>query len=143
MDIVKLQKMNQMANQLKRHNIGYNTDSAIDEAEKIYGTKNIKENPSENSNEIDELKKEVRKLTIGMQKMIQELQEIKKKQEELEKELNDARLGIIKKAQKTLDNSRNTNSNNEMKKDPNKPIDRNNIAPSEVSVEKFFYFGNK
>lgn len=142
MDIVKLQKMNQMANQLKRHNIGYDTDSAIDEAEKIYGTKNIKENPSENSNEIDELKKEVRKLTIGMQKMIQELQEIKKKQEELEKELNDARLGIIKKAQKTLENSTSSNTI-EAKKDPNKPIDRNNVSPSEVSIEKFFYFGNK
>jgi hypothetical protein len=24
-----------------------------------------------------------------------------------------------------------------------KPIDRNGVAPSEVSVEKFFYFGNK
>lgn len=141
MDVTKIQKLNEMDNQLKKHNIGYDTDSAISAAEKIYGTENIKESPVENSNDLDELRKEVRKLTIAIQRIVQELQETKKKQEELEKELNDAKLGIVKKAQKTLTN--NDTSEEKQKKDLTKPIDRNNVAPSEVSVEKFFYFGNK
>ncbi len=138
MDVTKIQKLNDMANNLKKHNIGYSSDGAISAAERIYGSENefSREIPEQQVNELDELRKEVRKLTIAMQHVVQDLKELKEKNEKLEKELNDARVGISRQRtneQRTL--------REEPERDLNKPIDRNNIAPSEVSVEKFFYYG--
>lgn len=141
MDINKVQKLNDMAMQLKRHNI-YSKDDAISQAERIYGTDNnyVREDTMQNSDELDELRKDVRKLTMAMQHMINDMNDLKQKHVTLEKELNDTRVGMASRQSR---HEQTTLTNEEPKKDLNRPIDRNNVAPSEVSVEKFFYFGNK
>lgn len=139
MDINKVQKLNEMAMELKKHNI-YNKSDAISQAERIYGSDNsyVREEIMQNSDETDEMRKDVRKLTVAMQRLINDMNELKLKHDKLEKELNDARVGMASRprveAQQKLNNE---------PRELNKPIDRNNVAPSEVSVEKFFYFGNK
>jgi len=141
MDINKVQQLNQMAMELKKHNIVISKDDAIGQAEKIYGHENEYSREAvhmQNANEFEEMRKDVRKLTIGMQHLLQDMQLMKQKQEELEKQLNDARVGM---SRQRSNDPQQTLNNEAAKKDSSKPIDRNNIAPADVSVEKFFYFG--
>jgi hypothetical protein len=145
MDINKVQKLNEMASSLKRHNIGYDKDDALREAEKMYGKENdySQEVPEHQENELDEMRKEVRKLSMAMQHMTQDMQGMKQKMEQLEKELNDARVGGMsrRQGQQTLSEDEPERPSGRPKPDATKPIDRNNVAPADVSVEKFFYYG--
>jgi chromosome segregation ATPase len=154
MDINKVQKMNEMAMNLKRHNIVISKENAVEEAEKIYGTENnyIREKPAEKTDELDELRKEVRKLTFALRNMKEEFDDIKAKSAKLEQELNDARVGMVRRqlyqqpqvqAQQPLVEPPPAQLVQQEAKPSAVPIDRNKVAPSEVSIEKFFYFGQK
>jgi TolA-binding protein len=143
MDINKVQQLNHMAMELKRHNIVLTKDDAISQAENIYGHENDYSREAvhmQDTNEFEEMRKDVRKLTMGMQHLLQDMQEMKQKQEQLEKDLNDARVGMSRGRVHGGD-PQQTLTNEPPKRDGTKPIDRNNIAPADVSVEKFFYFG--
>ncbi len=150
MDINKVQKLNEMAMNLKRHNIVISKEDALGQAERIYGNENdfSKETVEMHTNEMDELRKEVRKLTIAMQHVVQDMQDMKQKSTQLEKELNDARVGMSARSargeQRAVSGEREA-AEEELrpKRDVSRPIDRNNVAPADVSVEKFFYFGDK
>jgi hypothetical protein len=142
MDINKVQQLNDMAHTLKMHNMGYSAETMVHEAENIYGhedySKGSKEAVTMEQNDYDEMRKDVRKLTYGMQTMINEFKEMKAKVEQMEKELNDVRVGQVprRSGQQVL-----TNDEEAPRRNITKPIDRNNVAPADVSVEKFFYFG--
>ena len=143
MDVNKVQKLNDMAMQLKKHNIVYSKEDALHQAERIYGSENDYSSetvvrPSAGG-ETDELKKEVRKLTFALQNMSAEFKDLQLKLAKLEEDFNNARVG---QAVPRQPGSQQVLSN-DAKKDMNRPIDRNNVAPSEVSIEKFFNFANK
>jgi len=140
MDINKVQKLNDMALNLKRHNIVYSKEDALQQAENIYGSDNdfSHETVPQHENELDDLRKEVRKLSFAMQNLLGDMKDVKMKTVQLEKELNDARVG-----QRRVADIPSVADYEAPKKDLSKPIDRNNIAPSDVSVEKFFYFGQR
>ena len=66
-----------------------------------------------------------------------EIEELKKKhKEEVQKEFNSK----PENTQKTFTRSTETEDNTAKL---TKPIDRNNVAPADVSIEKMFYFGQK
>ena len=147
MDINKIQKLNDMALNLKKHNVVYSKEDAIKQAENI-----VREQDND-------LRKDVRKLTFALRDALNEISDLKSHVKKLQNELNDVRVNPptriierkvvhdvpvekeVKEEAKPIVQQQKLN--NEPRKDINLPIDRNGIAPSEVSVEKFFYFGEK
>ena len=159
MDINKIQKLNDMALNLKKHNIGYSQEAAIKQAENLYGTEN---NFSHEAVRIvddssDDLKKDVRKLTFALRDAITEIKDLKEHVGKLQQELNDVRVNNVPKrvqpsqsqintgeiAQEGQQRLTPTNEAHVPKKDLNQPIDRNGISPNDVAIDKFFYFGTK
>ena len=161
MDINKVQKLNDLAVNLKKHNIVYTKDDAVAAAAEIYGKQNNYTHKSlqQNPDDFNELKKDVRKLTFSLQRSFDEIKNLKGQVNRLEKELNDARLNqspprkIVE--EKPVDNPAPIPQANkpiekpvqktipEQEKKFKSPIDRNGVAPSDVAIDKFFYFGDK
>jgi len=184
MDVLKVQKLNQMAQNLKKHNIVCDKESAIANAAKIYGQEynySDEENTMYN-NENNELRKEVRKLTFALKNTVNELHEIKLNVGKLSRELNDLRVNqkpkrpvqkVIQKPvlkqgtpvpvqnappiqehqtqqttfaqpkEKLITTPETESEINNMDNKANAPIDRNGISPSDVAIDKMFYFGQK
>ena len=169
MDINKVQKLNDLAVNLKKHNIVSSKDDAVAAAETIYGKQNnyTHESLQQSPNDFQGLKKDVRKMTFALQRSIakkmlergksfEEIRNLKGQVNRLEKELNDARVGqrpprkveqpiinkvpipqakpIEKPVQQSLPES---------EKKFTSPIDRNGVSPSDVAIDKFFYYGDK
>ena len=166
MDINKVQKLNDLAVNLKKHNIVDNKDDAVSAAEEIYGRQNNFTNESleQSSDDFHQLKKDVRKLTFALQRSFEEIRNLKGQVNRLEKELNDARVGQLPQRkiveEKPVDNPAPVPQNKPsepIKKDVKpvqkvltesepritSPIDRNGVAPSDVAIDKFFYYGEK
>ena len=161
MDINKVQKLNDLAVNLKKHNIVYTKDDAVSAAAEIYGKQNNYTHKSlqQNPDDFNELKKDVRKLTFSLQRSFDEIKNLKGQVNRLEKELNDARIGQLSPRkiveEKPVDNPAPIPQANkpiekpvqkslpESEKKIKSPIDRNGIAPSDVAIDKFFYFGDK
>jgi hypothetical protein len=120
----------------------------VKQAERIYGNEN---NFSEtvvvnHVDEMDELKKEIRKLTFGLQHATDDIKELKALVAKLQQEVDDARVGQStprrqSQPQQTLVDSDEPESR--PKRDSSRPIDRNKVAPADVSVEKFFNFARR
>jgi chromosome segregation ATPase len=148
MDINKVQKLNEMAMNLKKHNVVFSKEDAIKQAESIYGSEHnyATEEVVQNSEQVDELRKDVRKLTFALRDALNEINDLKSQVTKLSRELNDVRVDqqprkieekrVEKVAQQTL-------KQEEKAKKITSPIDRNGISPEDVSIEKFFYFGEK
>ena len=158
MDINKVQKLNDLAVNLKKHNIVDSKDDAVSAAETIYGKQNnyTHESLQQNPNDFQDLKKDVRKMTFALQRSFEEIRNLKGQVNRIEKELNDARVGqrpprkveqpiinkvpipqakpIEKPVQQSLPES---------EKKFTSPIDRNGVSPSDVAIDKFFYYGDK
>jgi len=178
---MKVQKLNQMAQNLKRHNIVNDKESAIANAAKIYGEEynySGEENTMYN-NENNELRKEVRKLTFALKNTVNELHELKSSVGKLSRELNDLRVNqkprrpiqkviqkpvvnpgtpvpvqnapnpqpqqttFAKPKEKLITTPETESEINNMDSNADVPIDRNGISPSEVAIDKMFYFGQK
>ncbi|NTV23652.1 MAG: hypothetical protein HGA85_04730 [Nanoarchaeota archaeon] len=135
-----------MAMNLKQHNL-MSKEEAINQAERLYGKENDyskEQSNQQQSNDMEDLRKEVRKLTFAMRDMTNELVDTKKKLDDLEKQLNDARVGMSRRPapQPGQENSLSlANNQPAAARDMAKPIDRNQVAPKDVSIDKFFYYG--
>ena len=163
MDINKVQKLNQMAMNLQRHNIVMDKESAIKNASQIYGQQhNFSQEsvvyPTDTNTE--DYSKDIRKLTFALRDVLLEIRELKSHVFKLDKELNDLRVNqvrrppkrdfvdapkIFKTPEQEVENNQNAAkiavSNNSSESKPVNPIDRNGIAPSDVAIDKFFYYG--
>ncbi|MEK6917199.1 MAG: hypothetical protein AABW92_05650 [Nanoarchaeota archaeon] len=73
-------------------------------------------------------------IEMNNKKFVSELQQLKNRIDLLENEVkqNNARKVTAYSENKSIE-----------KKDINRPIDRNEVSPSDVTIEKFFYFGKK
>ena len=71
-----------------------------------------------------------------MNQLIGEVKELKKTSQITSSNQSQSKSQQEKQEQKTLTDKKGT-------KDTAKPIDRNRVAPEDVSIEKMFYFGNK
>lgn len=180
MDVTKMQKLNQMAANLAKHNIVGSRDDAIQRAASIYGEEN---NFSRSQQPVYEtqnqdLSKDVRKLMFALQHLSNSFTELKHSHDKLEKDFNDfivgqrrweapkqdirqnafveaPRQGVSQQQAQPQQRMQGTSDAQERllaamepaktrsTRDPNKAIDRNNVAPSEVSIDKFFYSGNR
>jgi hypothetical protein len=162
MDINKIQKLNQMAINLQKHNIVNNKDDAINRAAKLYGeqynysSENI-ETAYENNN--DYLKRDIRKLTFALRDALLEIKDLKQHVGRLDRQFNDLRVNnrpqvvqrvvqkpIVEpvKEQRKVDQQESKNVQSQFVTKERKitsAVDRNGIAPSEVSIDKFFYYG--
>jgi hypothetical protein len=139
MNINKIQKLNKLAKDLKNHNILVDSNQAISEAEKIYGQENnymTRDNTGKqkNENKINEIQKNVRCNSFKIKHNKEQMIEIVSKLNQIIKEIND-----LKSCNKKSNIQKNINT----KKDLNQPIDRNQVAPSDVSIDKYFYYGQK
>ena len=172
MDIAKIQKLNQMAQNLKKHNIVCSKEEGIRRAERIYGEEhNFSDEFAKHYDDQDDMKKDVRKLTFALRDAIMEIKELKSQVNKLQKELNDVRVNpprVVYRqtvapdphvqelpekkepeqqaklpVQESSPKPPQPVIREEPKKVQDKPIDRNRIAPSDVAIEKFFYFGTK
>ncbi len=159
MDINKVQKLNDLAVNLKKHNIVSDKEDAVAAAEEIYGRQNNFTNELDYNDDFHDLKKDVRKLTFALQRSFEEIKNLKGQVNRLEKELNDARVNQLppRKIEKSAPIKNPESQENQAPAKPKpvqkvisdaepkitSPIDRNGIAPSDVAIDKFFYFGDK
>ena len=157
MDINKVQKLNQMAMNLQRHNIAIDKESAIRNASQIYGEQhNFSQEsvvyPSDSNAE--DYSKDIRKLTFALRDALLEIKDLKINVSKIGKELNDLRVNQIRRPPKknfvdapkmfTTPEQEFQKPQQSIKCDVNRPanpIDRNGIAPSNVAIDKFFYYG--
>ncbi|MBN1502787.1 hypothetical protein JW930_04530 [Candidatus Woesearchaeota archaeon] len=130
MDINKIQKLNKLAVDLKKHNIVDSKEEAIKQAENVVGAKHDDFSTKE-PDRMREIEKEIRKIGFEVREQQQKISDIVKTLNEVLEQLHNSKLNIRPKEKISA------------KKDPTKPIDRNKVAPSEVSIEKYFYFGKK
>lgn len=182
MDVAKVQKLNQMAVNLAKHNI-VSRDDAINRAASIYGEENNFSKPNSQpvyETQSQDLSKDVRKLMFALQHLSNAFSELKHSHDKLEKDFNDFIVGQRRwdsnaRGQQASNNfvdapnlQANSQGNSRVQapmqgtsdaqarllaamepartkstRDPNKAIDRNNVAPSEVSIDKFFYSGSR
>lgn len=161
MDIAKIQKLNNLAAELKRHNVVFDKEEALSKAEKIYGSDNNFSNETniikDHFDEESELKKDIRKLTFALKDAILEIKDLKVKVAKLERELNDIRVNnrpketynepIHIEQQIEKPNHRAEQMfkevNPEKKTRDLNTADRNGFKNDEISIEKFFYYGQK
>ncbi len=160
MDINKVQKLNDLAVNLKKHNIVYTKDDAVAAASEIYGKQNnyTHESLQQSPNDFQDLKKDVRKMTFALQRSFEEIRNLKGQVNRLEKEVNDARINQLpprKLFEEPVNNPAPIPQANkpiekpvqqsipEAEKKITSAIDRNGIAPSDVAIDKFFYYGDK
>ncbi|MBN2422937.1 hypothetical protein JXB41_06950 [Candidatus Woesearchaeota archaeon] len=141
MDINKVQKLNQLAVNLKKHNIADSANDAVKQAENVFGTQNNfvtrHTSSSEEPDKIQEIERQIRNLGFKFQRNEERISSIVEKINGLIKEFNDL------KSNPQVNKKIEAKAECRGSMDPNKPIDRNNIAPADVSVEKYFYFGKK
>jgi len=152
MNIDKIQKLNQMAMTLRQHNIVADSKDAVNHAANIYGTENNFSNNdvTHYESDSDDLRKEVRRLTFALKNAVQELNELKSTVGKLDKELNDLKVNNKPRVERPqqVQSVQTVFKTPEQEVQPiqkrhDKPIDRNGIAPADVSIDKMFYFGQK
>lgn len=120
-----------MAIHLTKHNI-VAKDKALEQAAHIYGSEHDFVGEA-TMNKDDELRKDVRKLSFALQRALSDISDLKSRLNKLQNEVNDVRVNpTVPK-----------NVNTAVQRKLDKPIDRNNISPDDVSIEKFFYYGKK
>ena len=132
MDINKIQKLNQMAINLSKHNI-VSKEEALAQAASIYGTEHNFSGDGDMNND-DNLSKDVRKLGFALERALSDISELKSQLSKLQTEVNDVRVNPTLRAKNHVE---------PVQRRLDKPIDRNNIAPEDVAIDKFFYFGEK
>ncbi|MCM2325780.1 MAG: hypothetical protein NDI94_04905, partial [Candidatus Woesearchaeota archaeon] len=95
MDVMKVQKLNQMAVDLSKHHIVGSREDAVNRAAQIFGEENNFSKPSpspELQTQQNDLSKDVRRLTFALNDVINHLNEVKIAHSKLEKEFNDFRV---------------------------------------------------
>jgi hypothetical protein len=145
MDVEKLQKINALANELKKHNFAQDNDDAVAQAEGVYNPKEKQKEP-EPSIVIDKMddglteQKFQMLLQMHLQKYEQELQQVKTKLGEVSTELEQLKTTIFQmpKEQPVKEKQKELKS---------KPVEshprRGDYTSADVDVQKMFYFGNK
>ena len=161
MDINKIQKLNKLATDLGKHKVVMNSKQAIKKAERVYGkehnymtrhksgdsekdmTEKINKKLRDQQNQIQKNQEKISEVISKVNELIKEfkeLKEISKKKLRQQQRLNQSRSNNQQEKEKVQKKLVDKGSK---KKDPNEPIDRNDISPSKVSIEKYFYYGNK
>lgn len=164
MDIAKVQKFNEMAVYLQKHNIVQDRNSALKNAEKIYGIDdNItkKEVVEMTDDDPDELRKDVRKIAFALRDALNEIKDLKSQMGKMESQFSSlivnqrprerpvqqvVQTPMVNQAQERQEAPQQQPVQTKFSQSEKKiecPIDRNNVAPSDVAIEKMFYFGNK
>lgn len=165
MDINKIQKMNDMADYLQKNNIVFDKSSAIQNAEKIYGMENDNITKSEVVNMTDdvsnEMRKDVRKMAFALRDAISEINELKTQMKKMQSEFNNIIVNqrpsnprpFVQQTTQQAEASYQLRQEAphpaaqatfaQQERQIAAPIDRNNVAPMDVSIEKMFYCGQK
>jgi len=148
MDVEKLQKINALANELKKHNFAQDNDEAVAQAEGVYGQKGQQKEQKEQepSIVIDKMddglieQKFQMLLQMHLQKYEQELQNVKQKLGQVSAELEQLKTTRVQapKEQPVKEKQKELQT---------KPTEshpkRGNYTSADVDVQKMFYFGNK
>ncbi len=159
MDINKIQKLNRMSVELKKYNVVGSSKEAISQAEKIYGSENnyltknnLPEKDENMDNEIRLLQAAVKRnderitqIISKMNEMIKEFNELKEAQKALSQRSSQLQAPVQKPAgqpQTTFTTQQQAPAQTAVPP-ASKPIDRNGIAPSDISIDKYFYCGKK
>jgi len=161
MDVEKIQKMNNLALDLMKQGLAENREDAFAQAEKIYQgdseeLNSIKERmkesePQDDDQPQEELSQDKIKdiLAQNTKFLVKTITEFRGKIDLLEKELKEIKSKIaynnIPSAGEILTKETNKNLDN---LDHNKDVPKNHprygsFADTDVSIEKFFYMGNK
>ncbi|AJF61974.1 TPA: hypothetical protein HA239_02740 [Candidatus Woesearchaeota archaeon] len=150
MDIAKVQKLNNLAVELKRHNLVFNKEDALSHAERIYGNENNFSTEFADEEHFDdsaELKKDVRKLTFALKDAILEIKDLKLKVGKLEREINDVRVNAkpVYVERPVQREEPQTQLVQEKKKEEKVElaVSREKFKNDDFSIEKYFYFGQK
>ena len=150
MDISKIQKINALAKELKKHGIVENMEQGAKEAEKYIhgGSKDAKEfNKLQEEEHIPEPKDEnlrLRKIESTLNQQQEMIQVLQEKINEIIEEINK-----MQPAQKTLTEQKEEPKEEKQAplketktKEENKSNPRSgNYNPSDVAIDKMFYFG--
>ncbi|MBU0756691.1 MAG: hypothetical protein KKF44_01380 [Nanoarchaeota archaeon] len=145
MDYTQLQRENKLASDLKKFKLTPSQDNKnpepkpkCDDTLKQINTDLLRLIDSR-FNSID---KEIRNIGFSVRRNEEKIVSLMEKMNELIKEFND-----LKRSRRPVPmhpNSEPIEGNEQSEKRIlDKPIDRNNVAPKDVSVEKYFYFGKK
>lgn len=150
MNVEQLQKINQLATELKKHNLSINTEEAVQQAEETYGhgqqaaeRQPIQETVSQRAPDL----LEQRRFEILLQNHTRRYEEqfeiyrnaINKLAEELEivkTKLTALTANQPKERQESLPQTKS-----EVKKEPHPK--QGGFSSSDVDIQKMFYFGNK
>jgi hypothetical protein len=125
MDIDRMRSANNYNQVLKQHN--------------IKTEENVEQMPQGDKREEfeDDVKKQLRTLSFNMQRNLEATSELIKAVNALIKEVEEIKLHKpAASLQQDAPEKRGT-------RDTTKPIDRNNVAPADVNVDKIFYFGKR
>ncbi|MBW3019253.1 hypothetical protein KY329_03650 [Candidatus Woesearchaeota archaeon] len=137
MDVEKLQKINALANELKKHNFAKDNNDAVSQAEGIYDPKKKAEpEPQVKVEQIDDgliEQKFQMLLQMHLKKYEEELAGVKNALSQLHSQV--AQLKTVKSEPKQ-------EKQEELKAAPPHPK-RGNYTSADVDVQKMFYFGNK
>jgi hypothetical protein len=175
-DIGKVQRLNQMALNLQKHNIVLDKNAAIADAQKIFGVENnySKEEVVHMTDDVpDEVKKDVRKIAFALRDALNEIKDLKSQMGKMQREFNDIIVNQKPTRQKLTTSQEQVQAQSQFQAivnpEPEKrqeapvqqqsqpvqrtfsepqtkiecPIDRNNVAPADVAIDKMFYYGNK
>jgi hypothetical protein len=165
-------RMNSLSKELRKYGFAESSQEAIAQAGTIYGTENIDQARAEveegsftraqveevvtklqrlwlfknnTDGKMDSLGNQVVKLTEKMNELIKTIKLMEMNQTAFEKRLRDANNASHQEFRDSQSsrNAKESSREKEVQEKLEKPIDRNGVAPADVSIEKMFYYGNK
>jgi hypothetical protein len=143
MDINKVQKLSRLATELKKYNIVDSPTEALAQAEKLYGSENNYLTKKKDDNMLDN-SNELRTLSMAVKRNEDRTTEIIGKMNELIKEFNMLKSTKVAAPMPPQPNPVVQQAvAEEVKKPISRPIDRNNVSPADISIDKYFYCGKK
>ncbi len=135
MDVEKIQKLNNLIKECKEFNLTQNPSEIIE----------LEKSPEMSDNE-----RLLRKLQFSIKNNNDEIESLKKSINLLREEIKDLKARRKEEIQAEFtsnqEKSQATLKASEEKQEKfisNKNIDRNNVAPADVSIENIFYYGQK
>ena len=154
MDTNNIQKINLLAKELKEHGIACSMFEAQEKAEKMIGKIDDKEEkPDEKSMLLEQRYKFM--LNSQNQKLTEEIKTIKNTLEAVSNDLINLKrqFNDVKQSAKTINQEKkpevqqtlvkDKEVKKEVKETPKETAEEEQINPDDVSIEKFFYFGQK
>jgi chromosome segregation ATPase len=147
MDIEKPQGINLLAKELKEHGIACSFDEAYQKAQSmIMATENKKTETDEKLQLLEQrykflLNSQNEKLSGEINNLKNILSSISSELIGLKRQINEQKQAIKQQEQRPKETQQKITSVDEKKE--TKEVDLENLKPEDVSIEKFFYFGEK